>query len=285
MELSPIRSPNAMAEAAYTAAIAEMEDKSRRNRDGVELESGRDSTDGCSNGASGDGDQNNDNENEDVGTRIKEMWKSDGNAEENMKETLRLLTKEVDSLIQCGLGAFYDHDATSRLLDLSKEVAETRSREAKRLQAIDEQSRQSLSTLLRAVESSKAETRDSSRSAQVEARLRTELGQLRDQRDNAMMDLSEKSRKQSLLEEELRLTKTKLNRVMHEKSNMERDSRAAMSLARSLDSNNSNDLNYFKRKVGELSDKVQSQQDTIAKQANALDELRGKSSKRSRKSY
>jgi hypothetical protein len=30
---------------------------------------------------------------------------------------------------------------------------------------------------------------------------------------------------------------------------MERDSRAAISLARSLDNNNSNDMNYYKRKV------------------------------------
>lgn len=115
----------------------------------------------------------------------------------------------------------------------------------------------------------------------MEARLRTENAQLRDQRDKAFTDLSEKTRKQALLEEELRLKTTKLSRVMQEKTVMERDSRAAISLARSLDNTSSNDMNYYKRKVGELSDKVHSQQVTI-------DELRGKNeraAKKSRKSY
>ena len=71
---------------------------------------------------------------------------------------------------------------------------------------------------------------------------------------------------------------------------MERDSRAAIFLARSLDNNNSNDMNYYKRKVGELSDKLQSQQDLIMKQNNTISELRGQnerstSEKRFRESY
>lgn len=160
----------------------------------------------------------------------------------------------------------------------AKELAETRSREAARLQSIDEQSRASLSSLLRAVESSKSDHRDSARSAQVEARLRTDINSLRDERDKALAELHDYRRKQSLLEEELRLVKSKLTRVTQDKNAMERDSRAAISLARSLDNNNSNDMAYYKRKVSELSD-------TISKQNNTIAELRGGNEKRSRKSY
>ena len=139
------------------------------------------------------------------------------------------------------------------------------------------------------MESSKAEARDSSRSAQVEARLRTEIKSLRDERDKAITELSDHRRKLSLLEEELRLTKSKSNRVMQEKISMERDSRAAISLARSLDNNNSNDMNYYKRKVSELSDRLQTQQDLISKQINTISQLRGQqehsASSQKRKSY
>ena len=145
-------------------------------------------------------------------------------------------------------------------------------------------------SLLRAVESSKAEVRDTSRSAQVEARLRTNISSLRDERDKALVELSDCRRKQSLLEEELRTTKANLSRITQEKISMERDSRAAIFLARSLDNNNSNDMNYYKRKVGELSDKLQSQQDLILKHNNTIVELRGQNElstgeKRFRESY
>jgi hypothetical protein len=60
---------------------------------------------------------------------------------------------------------------------------------------------------------------------------------------------------------------------------------AAVSLARSLDSNNSNDMSYYKRKVGELSDKLQSQQEIIMKQNSTIAELRGQNEKRQRVSY
>ena len=140
------------------------------------------------------------------------------------------------------------------------------------------------------MESSKAEARDNSRSAQVEARLRTNISSFRDERDNALIELSDYRRKQSLLEEELRMTKANLSRITQEKIGMERDSRAAIFLARSLDNNNSNDMNYYKRKVGELSDKLQSQQDVVMKLNNTIAELRGQNErsageKRFRDSY
>lgn len=129
--------------------------------------------------------------------------------------------------------------------------------------------------LLRVVESSKEEARDSSRSAQVEARLRQNVNTLRDERDKAISENAANRRKLSLQEEELRLTKSKLSRVQQEKISIERDSRVAISLARSLDNSNSNDASYYKRKVNELSDKLQS----------AHEELRQLRGKKQRNSY
>ena len=64
--------------------------------------------------------------------------------------------------------------------------------------------------------------------------------------------MSDRGRQLALVEDELRLTNVKLHRVLQEKAGMERDSRAAIHLARRLDNNNSNDMNYYKRKVSEL---------------------------------
>jgi hypothetical protein len=53
---------------------------------------------------------------------------------------------------------------------------------------------------------------------------------------------------------------------------MERDSRAAISLARSLDNNNSTDMNYYKRKVGELSDRLVASQRRVGELMEKLGE-------------
>lgn len=92
-----------------------------------------------------DGSRNTGNE-VDLGTQIKELWiSSDINIETKLSETVDLLIREVDSLLQYGLGAFNDLDVKTRQLNQATELAETRSREAQRLQLIDEQSRTSLS--------------------------------------------------------------------------------------------------------------------------------------------
>ena len=162
---SPNQSPNTMAEAAFAAAVAQMEkqEKNKRNPEGVDSERGDDSLDRGDGGiavsrpaksseahggdAPSDAARKNDaGREEDAGARIEEIWKSGaGGTEAKFAETLRLLVDELDSLVQCGLGAFYDLDTTSRQLTQSKELAETRSREARRLHVIEEQSRASLS--------------------------------------------------------------------------------------------------------------------------------------------
>ena len=255
-----------MAEAAYTAAVAQRD----RNTNASD-------NDNNNSHSQGQNDSTNVNANDNESS-IEQIWKTGESGNENLDATLRLLVGELDNFVACGLEAFTDLDKTKRALTQAKELAEMKSREAERLQIIDEKSRTSLSSLLRAVESSKAEHRDSARSAQVEARLRTDINTLRDERDKALTELHDYRRKQSLLEEELRLVKSKLTRVTQDKNARERDSRAAISLARSLDNNNSNETAYYKRKVSELSD-------TISKQNNTIAELRGANDKRSRKSY
>ncbi len=63
---------------------------------------------------------------------------------------------------------------------------------------------------------------------------------------------------------------------MQEKMCMERDSRQAISLARSLDNSNSSDMTYYRRKVTELSDKLKAAQDSIEKQKKQIADLMDK---------
>eukprot|EP00978_Attheya_sp_CCMP212_P039084 scaffold200084_cov36-Attheya_sp.AAC.2 len=130
--------------------------------------------------------------------------------------------------------------------------------------------------LLRAVETAKVEARDASRSAQIEARLRGEITNLRSEREDALASAAESKRKANLLEEEVRLVKAKLGRLAQEKLRQERDSRAALSLARSMDSHAMADTDFYKRKAAELSERLQSQQALAAEQKYQLDEMKRK---------
>jgi hypothetical protein len=104
---------------------------------------------------------------------------------------------------------------------------------------------------LRAVETSNEETKDKSQSKLVEARMRADLLHMTSQRDQALGDLSETQRRCKLVEDELSQTKTKLSKVQLEKMQVERDQRATLSLAQSLQQGNKHsDADYYKRKVG-----------------------------------
>ena len=88
-----------------------------------------------------------------------------------------------------------------------------------------------------------------SRHAQIEARLRSELASLRGERDQALADVSLLKRKAASMEEDLNATKQKLAKSEQEKIKMERDTRAAISLAKSVGSETSSDVDFYKRKV------------------------------------
>jgi hypothetical protein len=72
---------------------------------------------------------------------------------------------------------------------------------------------------------------------------------LRTERDDAIGAKADAVRKSGLLEEEIKLLKEKVNRLIQEKINVEQDSRAALSLARSIDHHGSADTEFYKRKV------------------------------------
>lgn len=147
-----------MAEAAYTAAVAQiakhdMKIQNRNNDNGNDLNRVNNSSDDRDLAILYDGDGaifdtrkvEHDISNIDLSASIKQIWKSDIAIEDKLSETAALLVGEVDSLLQCGLASFNELDLRTRQLAQSKEFAETRSREAHRLQLIDEQNRASLS--------------------------------------------------------------------------------------------------------------------------------------------
>jgi hypothetical protein len=132
-----------------------------------------------------------------------------------------------------------------------------------------------LQKLLQAIETTKTDVRDSFRLAQAEAKLRGELSSLRSERDEALGAATEHKRKACLLEEELRSTKIKLARCASEKIKVERDARAAISLARSRDlQQQSINVDYYKRKVADLTNQVQAESALVAEQRYQIEEMR-----------
>ena len=103
--------------------------------------------------------------------------------------------------------------------------------------------------LFRTIEATKSETHDSCRAAQNEMRLRSEISSLCLERDEAKASVLKTNRKSNLMDEELKLLKSKLARITQERIKMERDSRAAISLARSFDNHTHSDIEFYKRKV------------------------------------
>ena len=82
-----------------------------------------------------------------MSSRIEDIWRSSssGTVDTKITQTMETILTEIDGLVGLGLGAFSALDTTRRQLGQSKELAENRDREAKRLHAIDEQSRSTLS--------------------------------------------------------------------------------------------------------------------------------------------
>lgn len=89
-----------------------------------------------------------------------------------------------------------------------------------------------------------------------------------------MAEAAQHKRKAELLEQDLRDTKAKYAKVVQEKVKMDRDSRAAISLARSLDTHASSDCDFYKRKANELTNSLQTQQALVAEQKHQIEEMR-----------
>lgn len=110
--------------------------------------------------------------------------------------------------------------------------------------------------------------------AQVEARLRANLANMRSERDAASSQAAESERKAELLADELQLTKLKLGRVSKEKIKIERESRAMISRTRSLENTSSSSVDFYKRKSSELTSQLSAQHALSADQKHQIDELR-----------
>lgn len=128
--------------------------------------------------------------------------------------------------------------------------------------------------LLRNVESAKSDARAASRRIQAESRLRSECTTLRTERDAACAEAAESRRRATLAQEEARTARAQLGRCQRDKAQMERDSRAALSLARTLDGHTSSDAAYYKRQMAALHEQVQKLHATVTEQNHTISELR-----------
>lgn len=191
-----------------------------------------------------------------------------------LAQTKQLVFYQLEHTIQAGLDVFHQNDELNRQLSQTKEFCESRGREIQRLRAAEEDSRASLSNLLRAVEASKTSARDASRTAHIEARLRGEVSSLRSEKDKARGEYAESKRRVVFLEEEVRLLKSRVVKLTQEKVRVERDSRAALSLARSMDSHAASDVDYYKRKVSDLNDHLHSKNAVISELRHQVNEYK-----------
>lgn len=190
------------------------------------------------------------------------------------EQVTKTMFDAIDGLIQEGLQGFHKHESVARNLELAKEELDSKDREIQRLRANEESSRSTIMNLLQAVETAKGDARDSCRHVQMEARLRSELSSLRGERDEALGTATSLKRKATSMEGDLQATKQRLVRIEQEKIKIERDNRAAMSLAKSVGNETSSDIDFYKRKSSELQNQLSVQIALVAEQKVQIIELR-----------
>ena len=156
--------------------------------------------------------------------------------------TLSLVGGMVDAIIQDGLHAYQQLDQKDGALALIQETVEAKDKELERLRDTDGNHRKTIQNLLRALEKTKTDTKDASQEALVETQLRSEVSVMTTRTEAALATASDAQRKCKLLDDELRQTKAKM-------ITLERDRRATMSWAKSVDTHVSSDCDFYKRKV------------------------------------
>lgn len=95
-----------------------------------------------------------------------------------------------------------------------------------------------------------------------------------EKRDEALGQAEEHKRKASLLQDELKDVKIKLSCVTQEKLKMERDQRVAASLAKNLENHVSSDVDYYKRRVTDLSGHIQGMNAVVAEKNRQIEDMR-----------
>jgi hypothetical protein len=139
------QSPTTMAATAMAAAVANRERQSKLATNADDLDEENDEPILSSSTAAARPTKLFNQEDTITESDIQKIWNTSLDAESNLAETLRLLISEIDTMVQSGLGAFHELDVTNRQLVQSKELIETKSREATRIGAVEDQSRASLS--------------------------------------------------------------------------------------------------------------------------------------------
>jgi hypothetical protein len=127
---------------------------------------------------------------------------------------------------------------------------------------------------MQTVETSRTNARELARSFVTEASIRADLVKETELKNEALASAAEYQRKAARLDEDVHQLKAKCTRVSQEKLKLERDQRAAASLARSLDQHAATDVDYYKRKVTELNGQVQSVHALLIDKSRQMDEMR-----------
>lgn len=166
-------------------------------------------------------------------------------------KTKELLTCNFESIHSQALKAFHQNDTLQRQVDQLQSLADQRLDEIHRLKALETNHRTSLNNLLQALETSKQSCHDYSKHVRTECHLRNDITTLKRERDTLQETCTIQQNKISKFEEEIKMLKDKMTTLMKEKIKVERESRAALLLAKNLDGYNASDVDYYKRKVSQ----------------------------------
>eukprot|EP00980_Cylindrotheca_fusiformis_P010008 scaffold2214_cov139-Cylindrotheca_fusiformis.AAC.5 len=210
---------------------------------------------------------------------LEHLWSKDNvnNPEKRRKageRTQDILGRALNELMQDGIQAHREWAHTKQKLQMAEEDIAAKTREIERLRAMDEKNRESITNLLRTLDTSNEETKDNCQAKLLEARLRADLLHMTAKRDEIMEEHAQTEQRANLLDADLADTKAKLTRVQQEKMQVERDQQATMSLANALQGNNQSDVDYYKRKVSELNTHIQGLTAILTEKNRQIESLR-----------
>ncbi|KAL7559102.1 hypothetical protein ACA910_017514 [Epithemia clementina (nom. ined.)] len=237
----------------------------------------------------GEDDANKDDD-EDLGSKLRDIWNSFNKTEEKtddevdnsavisnaIDQTSQLVSAQINEIIRYGMQTFQVLDSLSRAHNLLQDDFKAKTSEIQRLRLADEKQRKMIQNLIHSVETAKAEARDASHQAVVEANLRAELSVAIKDKNEALQSSQKFQAKCSLLSEELMQAKIKLARATQEKIQMERKQRASLSSTEFHCSSNAaaspSTVDCCELKTTEREAKIDSLKTSLAEKDSPLDE-------------
>ncbi|VEU36418.1 unnamed protein product [Pseudo-nitzschia multistriata] len=201
-----------------------------------------------------------------------------------VRQTAALLVRVFSNeLYDPAVQALAEHEELrSEAINLTHQL-EISQREVKRLKGSELRSKESIQNLLKAVDRSTEEAKDSSQAKLVEAKLRADLLQTRKERDDLHHESMVSKRSLELVTNEANSLKQEKSRLQKENIRLEREARSARVLAESLSRsknanlNNGNDehnAEFYKRKTRDLETHLQGMTARLAEKNQELMELR-----------